>query len=410
MRSELRITILPALAGVLLLGSASFAGDDPASRPAFAGPRYATAKGGKLLGLADPASTPLRDLKVGEPLIAVAKHDQLWEVEVPGGITAWVWAAYTRDGKETGTVETIENAVNLRPSPTREARAVPIARASKGTLLMTVGREGDWVQVIAPPEVHGYVKASDVEITNDTPLARAAEIAAAQKWVETMRAEALTKETERRAELARKEKAESEERDQMKKEVEARKVCNQGLDLLRDMPDAEQRAKAAVFFDEAQRLAMDLQPKHSEAVLADVKHGRELMDTIAFHEREKKEAQEKLAADAAEAKRRADEAIQRADESLARHMDPKPVDAFGSRFAGNGLGMGWLRRELELPRGWVYKVEKGGKLLFYVTCPSGKYNLDDYLAREIGIIGTVKQVDGYPVRVVEVERIEVLSN
>ena len=176
------------------------------------------------------------------------------------------------------------------------------------------------------------------------------------------------------------------------------------------MPDQETRDRAGALFTEAAAMAAALPAKNAEAVNAEVKRARDLSDTIAFHEREKREAQEKLEAEAADAKRRADEAVRRADETLARHGDPKPVDAFGARFAGNGLGMGWMRRDLEVPRGWIYKIERGGKLLFYVTCPSGKYNLDHYLGREVGIIGSVKQIEGYPARVVEIEKIEILSN
>jgi hypothetical protein len=119
---------------------------------------------------------------------------------------------------------------------------------------------------------------------------------------------------------------------------------------------------------------------------------------------------ERLDREAKELERKTEAAIASAQAALDRHGDPKPVDAFGARFAGNGLGIGWLRRDIEVTRGRVFKLEKGGRLLFYVTCSSGKYDLEDFLNREIGLIGTPKNVEGFPVRVVDVEKVEVLSN
>lgn len=400
-----------ATVSILFAASLVFApaaAQEPASRPA-AWPLVAKARAGKLRGLPEASGPVIRDLNVGEWLVVVGSQNQYYEIEVPGGVPAWIWAAYVRDGKEAGTVSTTDNGVNLRPEPKSDTRALPLARVNKGETFVQIGRQDGWVRVVAPPEVHAFVLASEVELTNDPPSARRAELEQAALWVAALRNEAIQQEAARKVEIERQRKEEEARKEIARREAEARALCAEAGDLLRGAPDAAHREKATALLAEAERRAKDLPPKSAETVNADVKRGRDRLDAIAFYEAERASELARAEREAKEAQRRADEAAARAQESLARHADPKPVDAFGSRFAGGGLGMGWLRRELEVPRGRVFKIEKGGRLLFYVTCPSGKYDLDDYLGREIGVIGAVKEVEGYPVRVVEVERIEVLS-
>ena len=189
MRPDFALPDFPALACVLLLVSGSAGAQETASQPDRSWPKYATARGGKLRGLPDLAALAVRDLKVGEPLVVVGRQDQLYEVEVPGDGGVGLRRVRPR-WQGNGDRRHDRGQRELRPEPRSDARAVPIARAKKGTHLVMLGREGDWIQVAAPAEIHGFVPGSDLEITNDPPLARAAEIAAAQKWVENLRAEA----------------------------------------------------------------------------------------------------------------------------------------------------------------------------------------------------------------------------
>lgn len=401
------VTPLVSLAFASLLAALP---QELASRPAnLTAPRFATARGGKLRGLPHAGAPAVRDLTPGEALVAVGRQDQFYEVIVPGGYPAWVWGAYTREGKSAGTVDIVEDGINLRPEPRSDAKAVPIARLNKGASLVMIGRQNDWVQVAAPEEIHGYVLVNDLDLTNDAPEARARELTLAAGWVESLRVEAAKREAARKADLERQVKEDEARKEVSRKQLAARQRCSDGFTWLRGYPDAAARSQAAAAFDEAEKLARELAPKDAEGILAEVQRGRERLDTIAFHERERREELERLQREAAEVERRTEAAIASAQAAIDRHGKPRPVDAFGARFAGNGLGIGWLRREIEVPRGRVYKLEKGGRLLFYVTCSSGKYDLDDFLNREVGLIGEPKVVDGFPVRVVDVDRIEVLS-
>lgn len=380
----------------------------PASRPAedFTTPRFATAISGRLRGLADAAAPALRDLKSGEPLIVVGKQGLLYEVEVPGGLTAWVYSAYCKDGKEAGTVETIEDGVNLRPEPRSDARAVPIARARRGQTFVMIERKGDWIKIVTPDDVHGFVLSSEVTITNDPPSKREAEIVAARRWVDDLRENAVKAEEARRAEEKKRLEEEAKRREEAARENSAREKLRLGTDLIRGLADDTARARAEAYFKSAEELAKDLPAKSIESIAAEITRGRERIQHLAFVESEKRTEEELLKKEREDKLKEAGDRQKRLEESYNKIKDPKPVDAFGARFSG----MGWLRKERILGRSVAYYIERGGKLQFYVTCPTGRYNLDDYVGRELGLLGKVKQAEDLPARSIEVDQIEILSN
>lgn len=380
----------------------------PASKPAdsFPGPRFATAVAGRLRGFADAAAPALRELRVGEPLVVVGKQGFLYEVEVPAGITAWVWSAYVRDGAEPGTVTTIEDGVNLRPEPESGARVVPIARATKGQTFTRIGRKGDWVQVVAPTEIHGYVLASEITITDDPPSTRSAEIAAAKSWMTQLKEDAIKAEAERKLIEEKRIAEEKKRREEQEIELAVRAKIREGLDLLRGAPEAEVRARAGALFTDAANMTKPLPQKTADVLFAEIQRGRERIDHLEFATREKADIEDRIRREKEEKLAAARDRQTRLEESYNKIKDPAPRDAFGARFAG----MGWVRRELQLSSGRTYLIERGGKLQFYITCPSERYHLDDFVGREIGILGKIKNIEGYPARVIEIDQIEVLAN
>lgn len=374
---------------------------NPAAPPVVQGaPRFATAVGGKLLGLPDAAAPAIRDLRPGEPMVVVGHQGSILEVEVPGGITAWIYASYLREGKSEGTMETIEDGVNLRPQPRSDAKTIPIARAKKGQSFVVLGRSQDWVQVVCPSDLHGYVLLTDVVVSNDPPSAHEAELTAGRKWAEEARVAAVETEKRRREEERKRKEEEEKRREAQRRESEARASCARAMEMLRGTPDASTRTRAKDLLDAAAKLTT------SEAVAADVKRGLERIELVAFLEKEREEERIREEKEREAKIKEAEERMQRVQTILDGQKDPKPIDPFGARFAG----MGEVQRGLELPRGRVYTLSKGGRVLFYLTCPSKRYDVSDFLGREVGVIGAIKQIEGYPARVIEVERIEVLAN
>jgi hypothetical protein len=383
---------------------------DPATKPAvpdeFVGPRFAVAVSGRLRGFADAAAPALRDLKQGEPLVVVGKQGLLWEVEVPGGLSAWVWAAYVKDGKEPGTVETMEDGVNLRPEPRSDARVVPVARAKKGQVFVSIGRQKDWVQIVVPSDVHGFVLSSEITITADDPAKHESDLAEARKWVEDSKQKAIAADKARKAEEERRAAEEKKRREEQMKEMAARDKCRQAMDLLKGLANADARARAEALLAEATQIGKELSPKVAEVVASDVERARERMEHIAFVEREKKSEEDRTEAERKEKLKAAEERQKRLEESFEKFRDPEPVDAFGARFSG----MGWVRREMFTPQGRLFFIEKGGKLQFFLKCDSGRYRLESFLGREVGVLGRIKSIEGYPARVIEVDQVELLSN
>ncbi|MCX7702719.1 MAG: SH3 domain-containing protein, partial [Planctomycetota bacterium] len=66
---------------------------------------------------------------------------------------------------------------------------------------------------------------------------------------------------------------------------------------------------------------------------------------------------------------------------------------------------------VEGPEGTKYKLlETGdGPVKYYLKPSRSEIRLDDYLSKQVGIIGTVKKVTGWDVPILIVERIEILS-
>lgn len=388
----------------------------PATQPAPAGnvapaqeiawPRYATAISGRLRSFADAAAPALRDLKSSEPLIVVGRQGLLYEVEVPGGLTAWIYASYVKDGKETGTVETIEDGVYLRPEPRSDKQSIPIARTRKGQSFVMAERKGDWIRVVTPAEIHGFVLASELNITEDAPSKRETEILAARRWVDELREGAVKAEVARKAEEKRRLEEEAKRREELAQEASSREKVRQGLDLLKGLADESARARAEAYFKSAEELAKELPPKTVESIAAEVKRGRERIQHLEFVASEKRTEEEIIKKEREEKLKEAQDRQKRLEESYNKIKDPQPVDAFGARFSG----MGWVRRELQIPHGRVFLIERGGKVQFYITCPTGRYKLEDFIGREVGLLGKIKQVEGFPARTIEIDQIEILSN
>ncbi|GAB4155905.1 MAG: hypothetical protein Fur0037_24260 [Planctomycetota bacterium] len=71
--------------------------------------------------------------------------------------------------------------------------------------------------------------------------------------------------------------------------------------------------------------------------------------------------------------------------------------------------VGWLRWERGLAGPGRYVVEKGGRDLFVVTCSSDRYDLSLFVNREVALIGPRRRPDADALRLLDVEKLEVLS-
>ncbi len=78
-----------------------------------------------------------------------------------------------------------------------------------------------------------------------------------------------------------------------------------------------------------------------------------------------------------------------------------PLDRFQS--------VGFLRWEKGLTGPGNYVVEKGGQRLYFVSCNSGRYDLSLFVDCEVGLVGARRRPTTDSLRVLDVEKIEVLA-
>ena len=72
--------------------------------------------------------------------------------------------------------------------------------------------------------------------------------------------------------------------------------------------------------------------------------------------------------------------------------------------------VGFLRYQRSLVGPGRFIIEKGRQPLYVVTCSSGRYNLDVFVNREVGLIGSRRRPSEESLRQLDVERLEVLSS
>ncbi|MBK8098575.1 MAG: hypothetical protein IPK26_15805 [Planctomycetes bacterium] len=104
------------------------------------------------------------------------------------------------------------------------------------------------------------------------------------------------------------------------------------------------------------------------------------------------------------------------DATALRDAEPMPaidITTPGPKEVADGLerfaAIGWLRHEKPLGGIGRYLIEQGGQTLFVVACSSGRYDLQVFVGREVGLIGPKRSPSGQELRILDVEKIEVLG-
>jgi len=73
------------------------------------------------------------------------------------------------------------------------------------------------------------------------------------------------------------------------------------------------------------------------------------------------------------------------------------------------ITVGWLRWERGLVGPGQFVIEKGDQRLYVVTCNNGRYDLAMFVGKEVGLIGPRRRPGTESMRVLDVEKIEVLG-
>jgi hypothetical protein len=336
--------------------------------------RYVRARTGgvTIRNLADVHGLPIVDAPEGA-LLAVHGETAGWlEVDVPGGLPVWVFGRYLREVEGTpGVLEVTNNNVNMRPRAGSDVNNFPLGtRLVAGDQVAEITREDPtkpleetWVQIWAPPAACGWVQAErtvplvDGEIGPELWLA--AETALASGEVPTGRGTA-----------ARTEPREAAAPTPASLRIEEA----QAAIALADELFAVERERAAPDFEalrDAYRRA--LEPDTGGAFTALVDQKLATVDTLEEIVRTRALLEEERVA-----RRREHERRQREQWDRLRERDP-----FYGRFAVRGV----LESFQDSQGRRTYRVVRGGEAQAVVTCTSGRYDLELFVGRELGLDG-----------------------
>jgi hypothetical protein len=364
------------LAGALVMAAGAASAQNPTGQPS-------SANGSELLARVKIAETQVRcfaslrsplfvDRLVEGQVVAVGpvvgEAGEFREVRLPGGVTGFVHKTFSTEPKD-GYVQTTRPNVAFRYRPqTGEAPVVPL---EKDTPLRYLGEEGEWWRVRCE-RVPGYLLVAELDLfpePNPTLTASAGELKQVREkeWQDAV--------ATRDAKLA---------------ESAALTAIEAKLD------DVERRLVA-----ESQRPTgeQDLGPIRQEldALVPSIPAGTPAVERGAMLQ--SKLRMQQLALDAAKLIATPPANDPRATEVV----EPRVPD----RLSFDATG--WIRRKSGHGELSEYRLEKGGKLLLYVDCRSGRYDLRLFEGCEVGIQGVLSRPDAESVRVVDVAKLHVLS-
>jgi hypothetical protein len=298
------------------------------------------------------------------------------DVEVLTGLPGFVAAKYVQL-VEPGKGKTTGANVSLRVRP--RGSEPPAATLTQGIELRLLQKEGDWWRVQAPVAVQAFVEATELSLAGK-PAEHEKDLAALRGQGEKTWTDAVAVEKGR---LARDEKG----------QVAAQKIqeCAARFEHEKTRPVAEQDLGGVVVSLQA---VLDDAAKEGIADSPTIASGRTLLEEV----RRRRVIQDAYAA-------------ARAVPPKANiPLTPPPLKIAERDPLSRFDGIGHLVYRPTPEGAAEYQLVKGGQLLFYVTCSSGKYELQTFNNRELGMRGSANRPEGARVRVLDVSHIEVIGN
>lgn len=340
--------------------------------------------------IADPLPAGTLLWRLGEESYGYAR------VALPGGFEGFVHRGFLAINEE-GWGTTTGTRVSFRHRPKTSEPPLHIM-TTLGMRLPVLGLEGDWYRVLSNDDVTAWAPVASLEeiaiVGDDKGYLEQIQDAAVRKSYEEQVAERRKPWLARRDELAEMAKkrqsvaalgvALDELRKQYDAEMAKGDILQEDLDPLLKLIDALQ-AKAATFGAEGGAVAPRI-----DAFRGEVQKRRTLQEARSF-------LIEAKAKEAAANKKEVGE--KEAPPVAGKEGAPRPeYDC-----------VGWLEFRPGIDDYSAYRLTKGGRLLYYVTCSSGRYDLRDFVGHEVGVRGRVDRPQAADVRVIDLKRLVILS-
>lgn len=318
------------------------------------------------------ANSPIYEDAIGkDAVLRVGRSEAGFrEVLLPIGPLGYVHKNFTGELQPDGVVTTKGKGVAFRYRP-RSGEA-PVTSLADATRLFVVGVKDDWWQV-RNPGVVGWLPETELQVFATPP--------------ETMQ------------------KAHAEFDKLQRGEVTA------WLDGIKAAAEAKALADARrkTFGELQDRFTAELQKAPKEQHLDPIAAGVEALLPQVKDD-------EALAFSVKELQRRIGAQKWVVEATAVRDEQPVPATDIATPPPGNVAdpmerfqAVGFLRWEKGLTGPGNYVVEKGGQRLYYVQCSSGRYDIGLFVGCEVGIIGSRRRPTSDSLRVLEVEKLEVLA-
>lgn len=323
----------------------------------------------KLKCFASPLAAEFDDTLAQGTVVALGRSERGYrQILMPLGPTGYVHKDFTTAPAD-GKVKSKGTLVSFRYRP--KSGEAPTARLEENTELIVVGELPEWWRVHTTA-VEAWLPDASVQVapavTPELQQGYDATLAAAQQEPQQWLAALQQKhEQEQQAVLAR-----------------------QSLDAVREAIAAEMRKPTS-----AQDYAM-VEQKLTE-LQQGLPEGSPLLQDIAVEQR--RVADRKWVVAAIEATTAVPEPAKDVPQVLPEVQDP----------LGSFNAIGWLRWERGMSGPGRYLIEKGGRTLYVVTCNNDRYDLALFVNREVALIGPRRRPELEALRVLDIEKIEVLS-
>jgi hypothetical protein len=360
-------------------------------RYVVAGPR-----GARVRNLADDRANVVLDVAPGGILAVYVERDEWLHVESPGGFQVWVFGQYLRPTDIPNTFEVRGSNVLMRPKPSSGPDSYPLEqRLFTGDRVRFISRqdpskpwEEDWIAVYSPPGTRALVRASETQ-------ALPAGVDGAAQW-RTAAAAAMTQVPADAARAQSTSGGGAAKPMAEKDVVAALRAADELFSAQRSSPSPDIEGVRAAY----QAVLTDAQGSQSEEVvrsrLAEVDAFAELLALRGELEAERVRRQQAL-----------NEREEMLETAAKRGADP---------FAGRFAARGWLERRQE-GEVTMYELVFGGHVVSMLECSSGRYDLNDFIGYELGVLGAslrsgipaADEADVGVPSIVDVSRIEVIA-
>ncbi len=127
-----------------------------AQEPPAGEPARIAAGGAEVRAFPKDTVVVVERLEPGTPVRILEERPPWARVAVPGGLPAWIHGDYF-EFRENGRGRVRGTHVRIRPLPSTASESHPLGQYRDGAELQVLGRDGDWVRVLAPESAGGWV-------------------------------------------------------------------------------------------------------------------------------------------------------------------------------------------------------------------------------------------------------------